>query len=352
VILIRNRNNKRNVKVFYTQTMQPTFPTTYSTLSPAALGRLLSQKYNLRDIACRLLVRGVGDTYLAEASNRKFILRVYRSGIRSFSQIRAEVDLLLTLHLQDVSVSYPVADREGGYIQTLSAAEGERHAVLFSYAQGCTVCRLSEAQLKLLGKEMARFHNVSSGLVLSGERWTFDAENTLTRPLQMVKSFFIYDREGYAWLMEAARRVKEKLGRINTTAFSSGYVHFDLLPKNFYFENEEKITLFDFDFFGYGWLIYDLMTFRQHLLLDVHFGRMTYRGAEEAYSVFVDAYKNVRYLSKEEQEAIPLLGLGFWLFYLGFYTTHDGFHQHLEAGPLKMRTDLIRQLTQKYGGLG
>ncbi|MDH7459837.1 phosphotransferase [Chitinophagaceae bacterium 26-R-25] len=89
-------------------------------------------------------MRGVGDTYLVESSDGRFILRIYRSSHRSLPQIKEEVKLLHALQQAGVSVSYPVADILGDTIQTLVAIEGERHAVLFSYAPGHVVRSLDD----------------------------------------------------------------------------------------------------------------------------------------------------------------------------------------------------------------
>jgi Ser/Thr protein kinase RdoA (MazF antagonist) len=90
------------------------------------------------------------------------------------------------------------------------------------------------------------------------------------------------------------------------------------------------------------------MTFWQHLCLDVHYGKMTQETANQAFATFVTAYRQVRPLSEEELAAIPYLGLGFWVFYLGFYATHDHFLPLLQHPRLQTRVQLIRQLTEKY----
>lgn len=74
--------------------------------------------------------------------------------------------MLLALKQVDVSVSYPILDISGEAIQTLEAVEGERYAVLFSYAPGHAAKILNENQLRIFGHEMARFHNVSSTIGL------------------------------------------------------------------------------------------------------------------------------------------------------------------------------------------
>ena len=329
--------------------MKPTFPATYSTLCSTALSSLISEKYKLGNIQCKFLVRGVGDTYLVESGETRLILRVYRSSHRSLPQIKEEVALLLALKHANVPVSYPIQDISGEAILTLDAAEGERYAVLFSYAPGHVVKLLNEKQLRTLGHEMARFHNVSSAITLGEERWSFDLETTVFKPLERLKSAFAHDQEGYAWLQEMAARVEKKLFQLNTSGFSKGYCHFDFLPKNFHFEND-SVTFFDFDFMGYGWLVNDIMSFWQHLALDVYAGRMTQQAAGDAYSIFLDGYRVVRSVSEQELAAVPYLAPGFWLFYMGFHTTHDQFYAFIQPGHLKSYTGFIRHMVETYWG--
>ena len=105
--------------------MRP-FPAIYSTLSPGALAVLLSEKYGLQNVHCKLLVRGVGDTYLVESSSERFILRIYHAVHRSLPQILEELQLLLELKQAKVAVAYPLHDHSGAIVQALNAVEGTR----------------------------------------------------------------------------------------------------------------------------------------------------------------------------------------------------------------------------------
>lgn len=257
--------------------------------------------------------------------------------------------LLTTLREHHVSVSYPIADKNGNMIQVFHAAEGPRHGVVFSFAPGRSVLQFNDRQLASLGHEMAAFHNISSTIQLNDQRWTFDLENTLFRPLEMVKDAFAEYPGDYAWLQEAAEKVRRKLSEVDTGLFSTGYCQFDFLPKNFHFDDDDSVTLFDFDFLGYGWLVNDIMTFWTHLSLDVFFNRLTQETAGRNFEVFLTAYKEVRNVNKEELDVIPYLSLGFWLFYMGFHTTHDQFYPLVfQPSQLKMRINVIRQLMEKY----
>jgi len=329
--------------------MQPLFPASYSTLCPNALAGVLAQKYGLSDVKCHLLLRGVGDTYKVDAFQGSYILRVYRSAFRNLPQVREEVNLLLALQQAQVSVAYPLTDISGEAILLLNAIEGERCAVLFTWAKGQAVMKLNENQLHTLGREMARFHNVSSSLPPGNARWTFDADTTLFHPLQLLKPFFADDPESYEWLQQTAVHIRQHLQQVDTSGFARGYCHFDFLPKNFHF-HDGAVTLFDFDFMGYGWLVNDIMTFWQHLAVDVYAGRSTQEESDNAYRIFLEGYKAVRAISEAELAVVPYLAPGFWLFYMGFHTTHDQFYSYTQAVYRKSYTGIVRHLAKAFRG--
>lgn len=327
--------------------MKTVFPASYSTLCTNALARLINEKYGIEDIICQLLVRGVGDTYLVTTPARRLICRVYRGTHRNLSNIQAEVEMLNILKQEQIPVSYPIQDSSGEFIQCIQAIEGERYAVLFSYAEGQSIRAFNGNQLLNFGREMARFHNISSAVTLRGERWNLDTDSMFTDPLHKLADSFSGDPESYGWLKNAVNAAIEKLSQLPTAQFSSGYCHFDFLPKNVHFLGD-AVTFFDFDFMGYGWLINDLMSFWQHFMLDVYLGRCTQEAANAAFDTFLEGYREYRDLSETELEAIPYLTLGFWLFYMGFHTTHDQFYAFIQPSHLKMLMGLFKNMAQKY----
>src|SRR5258708_24871881 len=341
--------------------MNNLFPVSYSTLSSPALAVFIQEKYGFPSVECKMILRGGGDVYLVlagdaghgavaahnpEAGDSRFILRVYRPDQRSLSQILAETDLLLKLKKGSIPVSWPIADRRGVVVQAVDAGEGTKHMVLFSYAPGRSVAKLNEKQLYNLGYQMARFHAVSETIELQDKRWTFDLDTTLFKPLEKLREAFAEDAGGYAWMQQAAKNCQERLAQLNADTLPFGCCHFYFLPNNFHFVGY-AVTFFDFDFFGYGLLANDIMTFWQHLRLDVHFGRITRDEADRAYAGFLTGYQDVRPVSGRELAAVPYLSLGFWLFYMSFHTTHDQFSSFIQPDHLKLRTGLIRKLMEK-----
>jgi Ser/Thr protein kinase RdoA (MazF antagonist) len=307
----------------------------------------VEEKYGLQNVGYNLLSAGVNDSYLVESDQGKYIFRGYRSSHRSSLQIQEEVNLLLVLKQHNVSVSYPVPDLSGSYMQNIVESEGNEHFVLFTYAPGSSVKLLNHEQLQNLGREMAKFHTVSSQIKIGGSRWRIDFETTLFHPLELIKPYFADNMKDYSWLQESALRSERVLSQFDIGEFSEGYCHFDFLPKNFHFENDQ-ITLFDFDFMGSGWLVNDIMSFWQHLILDVYTKRMSLEDAKNSYAVFLISYHHIRPFSEAELQSVPYLSLGFWLFYMGFHTTHYHFYRFLQPEHLKSVVGFLRHLVNEY----
>ena len=126
----------------------------------AALAEFIREKYGFISVDCKMILRGVGDTYLVKVTggaetgsagavvgrvlaqgnglDKRFILRVYRPDQRSLS-------------------------------------------------------KLNEKQLYNLGYQMARFHEASQTIELEDKRWTFDVETTLFKPLDVLRDVFAED---------------------------------------------------------------------------------------------------------------------------------------------------------------
>lgn len=328
------------------------FPAQYSTLSAIALKAYIEHAYGLQLISCKYLLRGVSDTYIIEAANTKYALKIYREQHRSVDEIKGEIELLNLLKEKGASVSYPIKDLKGYQLQKFEAAEGIRYGILFSYAEGAPVFDFTDEQLRTIGKQMAIVHNITSAIQLKHSRREYTIETTLNAPLKSFEPAFIDLPDEYAYLQDIAGKAAQKLASLDTTGFSYGYCQYDFLPKNFHFNEAGTLTFFDFDFAGKGFLANDLMSFFVHFFMHVYTGKLTDDEAERMLAVFVSAYREVRAVSEEELKAIPYLGVGFWIFYLGFQYEHFDDWSNLFFGPrfVKDRVTLIRAWAAKYCG--
>lgn len=326
------------------------FPAQYSTLSSKVLGVFLTEKYQLKEVSCRLLIHNVSDTYILENSTDKYIFKIYRDNHRKLEEIKAEVELLNLIAEQGGSVAYPIATIDGEQIQSFNAAEGIRYGVLFTYALGKVVPDMSDEQLATVGREMAKLHNITSSITLKNTRKEYSIETMLLKPLGVFKPAFNELTEEYAFLEETINKIAKKIESLNLQNFSYGYCQYDFLPKNFHFAEDGTLTFFDFDFAGQGHLINDIASFYIHYFLEVYAGKITQEEADRSFAVFVENYRKVRILSNEELAAIPYFGFAFWIFYLGFqYENYDDWSSiFFNTSYLKHRTALIKKWAGWY----
>jgi Ser/Thr protein kinase RdoA (MazF antagonist) len=326
------------------------FPTQYSLLSSLALNGYIHKSYGLTGTSCKLLIHNVSDTYLLEDAKNKYIFKIYRDAHRTVEEIKAEVELLNLLKDGGAKVSFPLKDLQGEYLQHFNAAEGTRYGVLFSFAKGKVVYDLSPEQLTTIGVEMAKIHNITSTVKLRYPRRTYTVETTLTAPIKTIQPAFKGLDEDYKWLANTAAKVGEKIAEFDPVNFSTGYCHYDFLPKNFHFAADDEITFFDFDFAGTGPLANDLASFYIHFFIEVYSKKITQEKADECFQVFIEAYRSVRPLTDQEIKAIPYFGFAFWLFYFQFHYEHFEDWSNFFFTPkfIKDRVALIKQWTSWY----
>jgi len=326
-----------------------TFPVQYSTLSTPALEQFIRQQYGDTALDCRLLIRGVSDTYRIEKDGAPlYIFKVYRRRHRSLQEIQGEVELLNRLHNGGARVAYPIADIQGRQIQDFNAPEGLRHGVLFTYAAGQSVYDLTTAQLQEIGREMAKLHNISAAITLTYEREIFDLQRLLWQPLETLAPAYKDYPEGYTYLTTTAQQVAARLAALPD--LSTGYLQYDFLPKNFHFDADGHVMFFDFDFTGKGWLANDHASFFIHFFFHVAHKKLTQAEADRDFAVFIAAYREVRAFSDAELEAVPYLGFVFWIFYLGYQYEHfeDWSNTFFNSRYLKERVEVIRRYTELH----
>jgi len=326
------------------------FPAQYSLLSSAPLGSYIASNYGLDGFTCRLLVHNLSDTYILEGSDGRYIFKVYRVAHRSPDEVLGEVALLNALAPGGVSVAFAVKDLQGRQVQQFLAAEGIRCGVLFMYAPGQAKYPLSDLQLQTLGREVAKMHNITCSLQLPYSRPVYNVETTLTRPLASVKELFKDLPDDYTFLQQLAAKVAGTLKQFDTGKFSYGYCHYDLIPKNYHFDGETKITFFDFDCTGKGYLVNDLMTFYIQLGFGVNAGKITQEKADTDFRIIIEAYREIRAVSDEELAAIPYLGVMFWMYFLEVYVLNfeDWSNTFLTPQFVKDRMALIRNWVDWY----
>jgi Ser/Thr protein kinase RdoA (MazF antagonist) len=207
-------------------------------------------------------------------------------------------------------VSSAVPDKNGLYIQTLPAPEGDRFGVLFTFAAGEKLPIYSPDIHFKIGTVMARMHQLTHQLPIN--RVTYTATHLLEGSLPALSRFLSADTEEWAFLVEAQQYLEQVLREADTSAIRNGIVHLDIWFDNMSINADGDITIFDFDFCGNGWQCLDIA----YYILQQH---SVFREMDECKvhtRAFLEGYNSITPISAEEQRLLPALGVALYFFYL------------------------------------
>lgn len=293
--------------------MNDFFPVSQSVFSTTALKAYVTNHYSLGSMAdCRFLTSGLNHTYLLETKGaQKYIFRIYRVNWRTLEDIHCELEALLMMSKNGASVSTPIADTLGDFVQVFNAPEGKRYGVLFTYAPGKPKFD-DESQAILYGKHAARVHHASHLFQSKHKRFALDLEYLITLPVASINSYLQKRPENVAYLKSLSNKLLSKLELLPLEKLEKGYCHGDFTFSNAHITDEGELTFIDFDFSGFGWRAYDLAVYKLALYFD---DKTTF------WPFFLEAYQSVRPLSELDISAIPLFVMVRQMWAIGLHTS-------------------------------
>lgn len=270
----------------------------HSIISAAALKTEHLPTYGIGEIQeCVLLARGINDSYLVIADGVRFVLRLYRGHWRDPRQIEAEIRLVMRFAQDGLPVSVPIADGDGVFLHALSAPEGMRFAVLFSYADGVPLDRSSPGDLALLGRFAGELHLAAASTPLEACRPELTVDYLLERPLQQLQPYVVQRPDVFSYLDGLAESLASVIEPFAETSALRSFCHGDLHSRNVHVKRAQQLTVFDFDHCGYGPQGYEFGS----ILRDIG-------GFNPAWDAFINAYTSVRSLTADEEKVIAF----FW----------------------------------------
>ena len=133
-------------------------------------------------------------------------------------------------------------------------------------------------------------------------RMRFGLDQLLHEPYAAIQGRFPEAREELRRLEPIVETVVRRLESVPRDAPLYGLCHGDLHPANARFGESGELTLFDFDFSGFGWRMYDLTVFLWN-----SFGeRRPKRWRDQHWRAFIGGYKEYGRLEPELLELVPL----------------------------------------------
>ncbi len=291
------------------------FPATHSLLSASALLTYAQEHYEIGNaIECHLLDRGLNDTYLIPTSSGKYIVRVYRMGWRSLSDILYELEMLLHLRGKDVPVSSPLTMKDGSLVSTLNTLEGPRQVVLFTFAEGERPrWPRDEMYSRAYGQAVARVHNALDDFTSQHTRFRLDLDHLLESPLRTILPLLEDRPEDQAYLLHLVAVIKKRMDDLPRGELEWGACHGDFHGGNARITRDLQVIFFDFDCCGPGWRAYDIAVFRLTRAL---------RQEEKLWEDFLAGYMQQRTLRTLDLGAVPLFMAMRQIWRLGVHTSN------------------------------
>jgi len=317
-----------------------TFPVTASTISAKELGEFAKTKYGLNNnFNCKLFRTGMNHTYFLSNNETKYVLRVYSHNWRSKSEIIEEIELLKLLSENNLSVSFPIKDKKGDFIQEINAPEGVRYVVLFSFAQGGKIRFMDNETCFEIGSLMAKIHNLTLNKTI--DRVSYNKKSLIEIPYEQLKQFFSEKLPEMEFIKEFGKSFQNS----DFDNTQNGIVHMDIWYDNMAVTDEREITIFDFDFCGNGCQILDVGYFCKQLFF-IESDKKQY---ELKVQSFLKGYQEIKGLSDKELKLLPKAGACIFIFYLGIQAQRfDWSNIFLSENYLKMFVGRIKSWIEYY----
>ncbi|MEM6321368.1 MAG: phosphotransferase [Bacteroidota bacterium] len=288
----------------------------YSQVCPIYLKSVLTNEYNLPSIVnVTYLHQGLNDTYKVETVSEPYILRIYRHNWKSYGDIMGELELIHLLRLNEIMVSYPIADRASNLIHSLICPEGTRYFVLFSFAPGEGLPSLDVETAKLFGEQLARIHRITENKQIDKLSKSYNLPDILAFAKSTLKARLGRFHSSLNQLSRIEQILEERLHLDLLKHLTQGVCHGDPHHENCFVDiRKRELTFFDFDFCGNGYLHYDIGSF-------FHYERHH----PAAQKSFLEGYTEVKPLSDVEVFLIPYFTILMRIFHLGARTKNaDG----------------------------
>lgn len=281
-----------------------------SLLAIHSIIHVLQDEYAITVRRCRLIKSVLCDTYEVTTPSARYIFRVYPHGPRSSAEIKDELKFILHLSDSGISVSTPVARRNGDHLLPIPTPEGERQGVLFTYADGAPLHRLNDVEAtRAFGRLSARIHMAADRLTLDLDLPVFDTKLLLDQPLARMEQVYDHRTDVLAYLRDVAADIKRRIESTSKERPYFGLCHVDLNRSNVHYSSQDGLTLFDFEYCNYGWRAFDLATLI-NTELDDHI------------QAYLNGYESIRAMDDAERRTIPVFQVAQEIWMLGTGASH------------------------------
>jgi Ser/Thr protein kinase RdoA (MazF antagonist) len=212
--------------------------------------------YGIADDRIKLLDGFESFIYEFQREGQAYILRISHSLRRDENLIRAEIDWINYLHRGGASVAKAIEAENGDLVVPVADANGGQFlATAFVKAQGEPPSKdlWNPSFYQKYGRLIGRMHALTMNYAPTNPAWIRPQWDGPT----------MLDIEGWlpeseSLVIERYLQLKSHLDNLQKSRGTYGLIHQDAHAGNFFVDDDEEITLFDFDDCTYSWFINDI----------------------------------------------------------------------------------------------
>jgi len=281
--------------------------------------------------------RGLNDIYKCTSNGQAFFFKIYARKDIDRAAIEAEIEIVNHLKQSGLSVAYPIAMKDGQYLMPIELPEGTRFGVLYSDAEGmpCNNNLLEDQEIIKIGRLLSEMHTMLDGIPMVPKRWMLEDRLFLDRSIEILEDYNKFNPNvELGFLKDVVKELKEQI-QANAKSWNWGLCHGDIYTGNIHKRADGVLSIFDFDFCGYGWRAYDVSPFLGNFSTGVSKDAVDQR--KRRLEFFLRGYKEAGDLSASEIEAAYKIFVPFRrIFNMGYL--YEAFHY---VWGNKLRNNLI-----------
>jgi Ser/Thr protein kinase RdoA (MazF antagonist) len=251
------------------------------------------------------------------SENQRFIVRLYNARWWCREEVEGEVAVLRHLRARAVRVAAPIERKDGEWVTTVRAPEGERQLLVYEYLDGEGL--LPSRDAGSFGELVGRMHRALADCVLVQRRRELTLKRLTEDTFDTIVAQLSPQNEHRPYFEDLRVRVRARAEEVGLPAYRVGLCHGDLNFSNVVRQPDGELGLYDFETCGTGILAYDLAVFRwtQRLV-----------GApERVWEDFLGGYRKTNELPERELAGVDVLVLLRQLYLL----EHDARRTQIES---------------------
>lgn len=263
-----------------------------TTLSSNYIKNVLIENYSLKNINDVFLIKsGINDVYKIITTEKEYIFKIYHQ-TKKINDLENEIKFIQYLKDNNILVPHPFNTINNNCITSINYPEGVKYAVLTNSINGIELTYKTTHDAYFYGQGIAKLHDVSKNFSIPFGYKKYDIDQIMIDSKCIIENLLSkYYPSQIDFFSNFSKKVLEKVKKLN---LPKQYCHNDLHGGNA-IKSYNNLSFFDFDFFGYGYTIYELAVFKWSCMLGNRF---------DHWEEFIKGYESIIKVNAKDFEFI------------------------------------------------